>query len=180
MRKYPARRLRDKSFYGTLWVLSIRAGSTNTGRSVTDMGKITAELAVTDIEQSLQFYTTLGLVKDNEGIVDERGAQWCSLALGEGSLWLIRTDVMSGLVEADPRGNGVTIYIEVDDIDTLHERVSDAGLLMNIVKPIETMWYGLRQFSMADPDGYIVTLNQQVEQAEGSVTQNLEEQEVGE
>jgi hypothetical protein len=26
------------------------------------------------------------------------------------------------------------------------------------------MWYGLRQFSMADPDGYIITLNQQVAQ----------------
>jgi hypothetical protein len=29
------------------------------------------------------------------------------------------------------------------------------------------MWYGLRQFSMADPDGYILTLNQQVAQPEG-------------
>ncbi|MEA2574780.1 MAG: hypothetical protein QOH93_2078 [Chloroflexia bacterium] len=130
------------------------------------MGKIVPELAVADIEQSLQFYTALGFVKDNEGIVDEQGAQWYSVALGESALWLIRADAAHGLVESDPRGNGVTLYVEVDDIDTLHERVCDAGLLMNIVKPIETMWYGLRQFSMADPDGYILTLNQQVAQPE--------------
>ena len=141
------------------------------------MGNITPELAVADMERSLQFYTTLGFVKDNEGIVDERGAQWCSLALGDGFLWLIRGDVTSGLVEADPRGNGVTIYIAVDDIDTLHERVCDAGLLMNIVKPIETMWYGLRQFSLADPDGYILTLNQPVEQAESGEAESTEGQE---
>lgn len=131
------------------------------------MGKIVPELAVSDIEQSLQFYTTLGFVKDNEGIVDEQGAQWYSLALGEALLWLIRADVAHGLVEGESRGNGVTIYVEVDDIDTLHESVSDAGLLMNIVKPIETMCYGLRQFSMADPYGYILTLNQQVAQPDG-------------
>ncbi|MDQ5826043.1 MAG: VOC family protein [Chloroflexota bacterium] len=140
------------------------------------MGKIVPELAVSDMEQSLQFYTTLGFVKDNEGIVDEQGAQWYSLALGEASLWLIRSDVAHGLVEGDPRGNGVTIYVEVDDIDTLHERVSDAGLLMNIVKPIETMWYGLRQFSMADPDGYILTLNQQVAQPDGAAGEGQAEE----
>lgn len=144
------------------------------------MGKIVPELAVSDMEQSLQFYTTLGFVKDNEGIVDERGAQWQSLALGESNLWLIRADVMHEFVETDPRGNGVTIYIGVDDIDSLHERVSGAGLLMNIVKPIETMWYGLRQFSMADPDGYILTLNQQVAQPGGDEGGSQEGQQGGE
>lgn len=144
------------------------------------MGKITTELAVADMERSLQFYMALGFVKDNEGIVDDNGAQWYSLALGEGSLWLIRADVTDGLIEADPRGNGVTIYIAVDDIDTLHERVSDAGLLMNIVKPIETMWYGLRQFSLADPDGYIITLNQPVEQADSGEGESGEGQASGE
>ncbi|MDQ3929957.1 MAG: VOC family protein [Chloroflexota bacterium] len=131
------------------------------------MGKIIPELAVSDIEQSLQFYTALGFIKDGEGIVDEQGSQWYSLALGESALWLIRANVVEDLVESDPRGNGVTIYIGVDDIDALYDKISGAGLMMNIVKPIETMWYGLRQFSMADPDGYILTLNQQVAQPEG-------------
>ena len=126
------------------------------------MGKIIPELAVTDIEASLQFYTMLGFEKDNEGIVDEKGAQWYSLALGEGSLWLIRGDVVPDLIESAQRGNGVSIYVAVDDIDDLYNRVSDAGLLMNIVKPIETAWYGLRQFTMLDPDGYTVTLNMAV------------------
>lgn len=132
------------------------------------MGKIVPELAVTDIEASLQFYTTLGFERDNEGIVDEKGAQWYSLALGEGSLWLIRADVVPDLIESAQRGNGVTIYVAVDDIDDLYNRVSAAGLLMNIIKPIETAWYGLRQFTMLDPDGFTITLNMQVGAQEGS------------
>ncbi len=128
--------------------------------------KVIPELAVSNMEQSLAFYNLLGFAKDNEGIMDENGSQWCSLSMGEAALWLIREDVVPDLIQGDPRGNGVTIYLSVDDVDAVYERVSNGGLQMNIVKEIETMWYGLRQFTVADPDGYVLTLNMEVEQGE--------------
>ena len=57
------------------------------------MPKITPELVVSNLAQSMQFYEALGFVKDNEGIVDENGSQWNSLALGDAHLWLLRQDV---------------------------------------------------------------------------------------
>lgn len=126
------------------------------------------ELAVSNMAQSLEFYSLIGFNKDADGIVDENGSQWSSLSLGDAALWLIRQDVVPEVMQDEPRGNGVTIYISVDDIDALYGKLSNAGLQANIVKELETMWYGLRQFTLADPDGYILTLNQQVVTGEGA------------
>lgn len=128
------------------------------------MNGIIPELAVSNMAQSLEFYGLIGFSKDADGIIDENGSQWSSLMMGDAALWLIRQDVVPELIQGDPRGNGVTVYITVDDLDGLYGKLSNAGLQANIVKEIETMWYGLRQFTLADPDGYILTLNQQVEQ----------------
>ena len=104
------------------------------------------------------------VVKDNEGIVDDKGSQWYSLALGDAALWLIREDIVEDLDPDEERGNGVTVYISVDDVDAVYEKLKPEAM---IVKDIETMWYGLRQFSVSDPDGYLLTINMEVPQ-EGS------------
>jgi catechol 2,3-dioxygenase-like lactoylglutathione lyase family enzyme len=128
------------------------------------MAKVVPEIAVSDIERSLEFYSSLGFVKDNEGIVDDKGSQWYSLALGDAALWLIREDIVEDLDPDEERGNGITIYVSVDDVDAVYDKLKPEAM---IVKDIETMWYGLRQFSVSDPDGYLLTINMEVAQ-EGS------------
>jgi uncharacterized glyoxalase superfamily protein PhnB len=118
----------------------------------------------------MQFYEALGFVKDNEGIVDENGSQWNSLVLGDAHLWLLRQDVDNSIQEGAPRGNGVHLYLSVDDVDALYEELKTKGLQMNIVQEIETLWYGLREFKMADPDGYVWTLNSPVSEAAAEST----------
>jgi uncharacterized glyoxalase superfamily protein PhnB len=132
------------------------------------MARITPEIAVSDIEKSLTFYSMLGFEKDNTGIVDEQGSQWYSLALGDASLWLIRQDVVAGLSPAGSRGNGVIIYIGVEDVDRLYNSIQSGEYAANIVQEIETHWYGLRQFSITDPDGYLLTINMPVSQDEST------------
>lgn len=128
------------------------------------MAKITPEIIVSNMEQSTQFYTTLGFTKTDEGIVDEHGSQWNSMAMGDASLWLLRQDIAEGFQEGAPRGNGTHLYLTVDDVDALYESMQKGGLQMNIIKEIETLWYGLRQFSVTDPDGYLLVLNTPVDQ----------------
>jgi uncharacterized glyoxalase superfamily protein PhnB len=140
----------------------------------TTMAKITPEIAVSNMESSLRFYYALGFQKMDDGIIDEFGSQWSNLALGEANLWLIRQDVVEDFQQDTACGNGVNIYIAVDDIDTLYDTARTSGLQMNIVKEIETMWYGLRQFTVADPDGYILTINMPVATAEGGEKSNGE------
>ena len=128
------------------------------------MTSIVPELVVSNLAASQQFYETLGFIKDNEGITDESGLQWVSLQMGDAHVWLLRQDVADSLQEEAPRGNGVHLFLSVDDVDWMHDALSKAGLQMNIVKGLETLWYGLREFRVLDPDGYLWIVNSPVSQ----------------
>src|SRR5438552_373934 len=107
------------------------------------MAKVVPEIAVSDMQQSLDFYGALGFVKDDDGIIDDKGSQWSSLAMGDAALWLIREDIVEDLDSDEEKGNGVNIYLSVDDVDAIYEKLKVEA---TIVKDIETFWYGLRQF----------------------------------
>ncbi len=46
------------------------------------------------------------------------------------------------------------MFIEVAGVDALHDRLKP---LVKIVMPIETKFYGMREFAIEDPDGYVIT-----------------------
>jgi hypothetical protein len=61
---------------------------------------------------------------------------------------------------AAPFGRGMNLQITVADSDALATRLIDAGVIL-VMEP-ETKWYrtgdteaGVRQFLVADPDGYL-------------------------
>ena len=56
-------------------------------------------------------------------------------------------------------GGGNTMFIEVEGIDALYDRLQPC---VPIVMPIVTQWYGMREFAFCDPDGYVITLAQRV------------------
>lgn len=121
------------------------------------MDRVIPEIGVANMERSMQFYGKLGFEKTMDGTVDEWGLQWCQMEMGGSKLWLQRQDVDPDFRGDAPVGNGVTIYLRVDNVDAAHDMVEQAGFQMNVVKEIETHWYGLREFKLADPDGYIWT-----------------------
>lgn len=54
------------------------------------------------------------------------------------------------------RGLGVEIVLEVDDVDALHRRVVASG--HEIFEPPQVRPWGLRDFRIADPDGYYLRI----------------------
>ena len=50
---------------------------------------------------------------------------------------------------------GAPVYFRVDDVDTIAARVPEQA---EIVKPLETTWYGMREIWVRDPDGYVLTI----------------------
>jgi uncharacterized glyoxalase superfamily protein PhnB len=44
-------------------------------------------------------------------------------------------------------------------IEPLHDRLKVAGA---IVMPLVTQWYGMKEFAIADPDGYVITFAERV------------------
>ena len=57
-------------------------------------------------------------------------------------------------------GGGNTMFIEVEGVDALHDRIKSQA---PIVMAIHTQWYGVREFAITDPDGYVITFAERVE-----------------
>jgi hypothetical protein len=51
------------------------------------------------------------------------------------------------------------MFIEVDDIEDYHEQIRNR---VRIVLPLVNQWYGMREFGIEDPDGYVITFAQPV------------------
>lgn len=123
--------------------------------------RLVPELEVSDLDQSLRFY--LGLAgfrilygRPEEGFVflDREGAH-LMLEEAEGAGRRFHAAPLER-----PFGRGVNFQIEVDDVETLWQRMRDTS---PITLPFEERWYrredeelGHHQFVVADPDGYLL------------------------
>src|SRR5580765_2805651 len=58
-----------------------------------------------------------------------------------------------------PIGATGTLFIELEGVDALHDRLKAT---VKIVMPIVTQFYGMREFAIEDPDGYIITFAERV------------------
>lgn len=120
------------------------------------------ELYVTDLDSSLRFYTALGFTvryqrrEERFAYIEREGAE-LMLEEPRGRTWLI------GPLE-HPFGRGINLQITVSEADELFTtRLSD----MQVILPPETRQYSrlqdevlVRQFVLADPDGYLIRFSQ--------------------
>lgn len=121
------------------------------------MRSIVVELFVSDVEQSIAFYRALGFR------VAKRWGDWLilerdgvKLTLQGDSHAVAGPHYFTPHIGRQPRGTGVEIVVQVDDVESLYADAQARGL--NIVKPIQDRDWGARDFRVADPDGYFVRL----------------------
>ena len=126
--------------------------------------KVTPNLIVSSVDKSLAFYTSV-LGFDRALTVPEQ-SPFVFASVVSGSIEIFFND-RSTVTKESPQmaglsfGGGNTMFIEVEDIDALHDRVKPN---VRIVMPIATQWYGMREFAITDPDGYVITFAQRVAQ----------------
>jgi predicted enzyme related to lactoylglutathione lyase len=112
-------------------------------------------LAVADMDQTLDFYTSLlgfaVIMKSPEySIVERDGATIHFMKAADGSVM----DAVRGRAE---------IYIEVDDIRSLWERV-DAHRASHRIRDLFDQPYGMTEFHIGDPNGCLVFVGQPTRQ----------------
>ena len=119
--------------------------------------KLTPNLLVASVERSLAFYVgTLGFERGMT-VPDESPFAFASVTGGPVEIFL---NDAAGAVKEYPGFAGRTIgctgtlFIEVNGVDALYDRLKPA---VKIVMAIETKFYGMREFAIEDPDGYLIT-----------------------
>ena len=124
--------------------------------------KLTPNLLVADVERSLAFYMdTLGFAR---GMTVPDASPFVFASVTSGDVEVFFNDAATAVKEypalaGKPLGATGTMYIEVEGVDALHDRLKSS---VTITMPLVTQFYGAREFAIQDPDGYVITFAQRV------------------
>ena len=119
--------------------------------------KLTPNLLVANVERSLAFYEeVLGFER---GFTVPEQSPFVFASVTGGPVEIFFNDAASAIKEYPAFGGKAlgatgTMYIEIEGVDALHDRLKPT---VPIVMPLVTQFYGMREFAIEDPDGYVIT-----------------------
>jgi uncharacterized glyoxalase superfamily protein PhnB len=131
------------------------------------MKKLTPNLMVRDVRDTVEFYrNTLGFTlimavpETQDGILTDLpdGMQIVYALMKNGGAEImfqseksLREDVPA--LVGTQLGASISLYMEVEKIDGLYRKLQSKA---EIVKPMQTTWYGMNEFYIRDNNGYIL------------------------
>ena len=124
--------------------------------------KLTPNLIVANVERSLAFYVdTLGF---DRGLTVPEQSPFVFASVTSGGVEIFFNDAATSIKEypafaGKPIGATGTLFIEVQGVDALHDRIRSK---VKVVMALETKFYGMREFAIEDPDGYVLTFAERV------------------
>lgn len=119
--------------------------------------KLTPNLFVANVSRSLAFYTdVLGFTR---GMTVPDAEPFVFGSVTAGTIEIFFNDPAAAAKEypalaARPIGASGTLFIEVQGIEAYYESIKDR---VTVMTPLFTQWYGMKEFVIADPDGYVIT-----------------------
>jgi len=124
--------------------------------------KLTPNLLVSNVGRSLAFYEdVLGF---SRGMTVPEQSPYVFASVSSGPVEIFFND-RSTVTKESPQmsglafGGGNTMFIEVTGIDAFHDAIKAH---VKVTMPLVTQWYGLREFAIEDPDGYVITFAERV------------------
>jgi uncharacterized glyoxalase superfamily protein PhnB len=109
-------------------------------------------LAATDLEATLRFYECLGFERVICEMEQANGIHGMLCGRCEFMFYQI-TDPDGGAL-----GRGVRFYLDVEDVIEMHARARRLGAC--IVRDLEVRSWAMREFTLCDPNGYVLTFAQ--------------------
>ncbi len=122
-----------------------------------NLKKLTPNLVVSDVSRSLAFYRDVLGFEMEFSVPDKPPYVFAAVHSGPVEIFLNAPEPAIAEYPAFkdlPIGGTLTLFIEVAGVRRLHDELRDR---VTIVMPLEKKWYGLTEFAIADPDGYLIT-----------------------
>ena len=112
---------------------------------------ITVLLNVESVERSAAFYRDAFGLDVVDSWTDQGRVRWARLERKGIDLMLNEHGEESPARRSRPGHHDVVLYVSVSDAETLHRRLAASGYAPGAIHDES---YGVRQFSLRDPDGY--------------------------
>lgn len=127
-----------------------------------DLKSLTPNLMVTDVEETIEYYTdvlgfTLVKALPEEGPLDWAMVKRNSVLIMFQSIKSLKNELPR--LEGAKPGGGLTFYIKLDGISELHEQYYHSEV--EIVSDLESTFYDTIEFSIIDVNGYILTFSEE-------------------
>jgi uncharacterized glyoxalase superfamily protein PhnB len=107
-------------------------------------------IVVKSVDAIRNFYVdTLGFTHVMGMVGKDGQLDFCTVVLGEARIMFMRAP---GDRPSQAGKQPVEIYLEVEDVDRLHDRLKKKGV--SISDPLTLQWWGDRTFKVLDPNGY--------------------------
>jgi PhnB protein len=118
--------------------------------SQTVSGRVMPIIAVGSVDDVRNFYVDRLGFEHAMGMVGKDGQlDFCTVVLGQARVMFMR---VPGGTRPSGGKQPVEIYLEVDDVDALHNRLKKKGVAIS--DPLTLQWWGDRTFKVLDPNGY--------------------------
>jgi uncharacterized glyoxalase superfamily protein PhnB len=147
---------------GTTGAVTTSNAQSQNHREVNPMLKrAVPNMIVADVERSHKFYRDLLEFETVQTVPPDKGPfVFVELKRGGVEVFLNARPQEGPLATAQPGGSGITLYIEVQGVDELAKKIEGRGI--KLVMPLHTEFYGMREFAINDPDGYMLIFAERV------------------
>ena len=127
--------------------------------------KLTPNLVVREVQAAVQFYQSVLGFEPGISVPDTPPYVFASVTNGAG-LEIFFNDQKAvaedyPALAKDPLGGTLTLFLECEGIEDVQKAVEKSGA--EIVMPLKTQFYGMREFAFRDPQGWIVTMAERVQ-----------------
>ena len=127
--------------------------------------KLTPNLVVRDVAAAVDFYSSVLGFQRVISVPEQALFVFASVVNGNVEIFFNDAKAVGEdypPLVAGPIGGTMTMFIEVEGIEEILQRVQKAGA--KVVMPLKTQFYGMREFAFEDPEGWTVTIAEKVTQ----------------
>ncbi|AGY56671.1 bleomycin resistance protein [Gloeobacter kilaueensis] len=123
---------------------------------------LTPNLGVDNVSTALDFYETVLGFQRVMVLPEQAPFDWGMVKLGDIQIMFQERanlgDELSIFKDRAP-GGVLTFYLEVEDIEALHQKIHPQ---VSVLKAPHDTFYGMREFTIKDPNGYVLTFGQPI------------------
>lgn len=123
---------------------------------------ITPNLMVEDVNKTVQFYEDVLGFKCGQTVPESGQYEWASVKSGDVEIMFQARSSLSEVFPAFqelPTGGTLTLFTRLEGIQELYDR---ARHQVELTQELNVTFYGMHEFSIRDPNGYILTFAEPV------------------